>query len=523
MGTETMLNPPLHVLDYGVLGLYLLMVIVVALRVTRRSPDSDELFLAGRSLGVGVVGLSLFASNISSTTLIGLPGAAWQHGISVANYEWMAALVLIFSALFVAPLLLHAGVTTLPEFLERRFDARLRKYLSGATLFLTLVLDTAGSLYAGALVLMLFFPGLELGWTCAGLAVFAGLYTAAGGLRAVAYTDVIQAVVLLLGSALLCGLIFSEFGSWQAIVDRVDPEKLSLIRPLNDEALPWLGTLIGLPIMGFYYWTMNQYVAQRLLGARNAEVAARGALLAAGLKLLPLFLMVLPGVMATVLLTDLERPDEVFPRLVAEYAPAGVAGLILAGLLAAIMSSVDSALNSSSTLMTLDFVQPRRPNLSPQQLARLGRIFVFVLVALAALWAPAIDRFPGLFAYLQQTFAYVVPPLVAVFLMGLWWPQLGARAALRGCLTGHVVSVASFVAVQAQLFSLHFTIVAGVLFAATVIATAFWYGVLGVADRPRSDQQHLIERARPPRLSATVRIGALLLTLLTIVLVLVFR
>ena len=266
MGTETLLHPPLHALDYGVLGLYLVMVIAVAVRVTRRSPDADELFLAGRSLGVGVVGLSLFASNISSTTLIGLPGAAWQHGISVANYEWMASLVLIFTALFVAPRLLHAGVTTLPEFLERRFDARLRKYLSGATLFLTLVLDTAGSLYAGALVLMLFFPGLELSWTCAGLALFAGLYTAAGGLRAVAYTDVIQAVVLLGGSALLFGLVFAEFGSWAAIVERVDPDKLSLIRPLDDPALPWLGTLIGLGLL-----LLDDEPVRRAASARGAQ------------------------------------------------------------------------------------------------------------------------------------------------------------------------------------------------------------------------------------------------------------
>ena len=398
----------LHALDYAVLGLYVLVLLVICWRVSRRSPDADELFLAGRTLGAGVVGLSLFASNISSTTLIGLPGAAWSSGIAVANYEWMAALVLLFSALFVVPVLLGNRVTTVPELLERRFDARLRKYLSAVSVFLSIVLDTAGSLFAGALVLQVFFPVLPLAPTIAVLALFAGLYTAAGGLRAVVYTDALQSVVLLVGSAVLATVVFAQFDySWAAVVASVPEGHMSLIRPLDDPELPWLGTMIGLPVLGFYYWTMNQYVSQRLLGARSVEAAGRGALLAAALKLLPLFLMVLPGAMAVALLPDLQRGDEVFPRLVGEYAPVGLAGLILAGLLAAIMSSVDSALNSASTLITVDFIQPRRPGLDARALARLGRIITLGLMVLAAVWAPMIDRFPGLFAYLQQTFAYV--------------------------------------------------------------------------------------------------------------------
>ena len=260
----------LHALDYAVLAAYFLVVIALCARVTRRSPDSDELFLAGRSLGVGVVGMSLFASNISSTTLIGLPGAAWASGIAVANYEWMAALVLVFTAIFVAPVLVGRRLSTIPELLERRFDARLRKYLSAVTVFLALVLDTAGSLYAGSVVLMLFFPELGLHLTVALIAAFAGLYTAAGGLRAVAYTDVLQGIVLLSGSVLMFVLVFGEFDySWAAVREALGPDRLSLLRPLDDPDLPWLGTLVGLPILGFYYWTMNQYVSQRLLGARD--------------------------------------------------------------------------------------------------------------------------------------------------------------------------------------------------------------------------------------------------------------
>ena len=511
----------LATLDYIVLAVYLLVVIAVCLRVSRRSPDSDELFLAGRTLGAGVVGLSLFASNISSTTLIGLPGAAWQSGIAVANYEWMAALVLVFTAVFVAPTLLGNRITTLPELLERRFDARMRKYLSGVSIFLSIVLDTAGSLFAGALVLQVFFPGLPLGATIAALAVFAGLYTAAGGLRAVVYTDVLQSVVLLAGSAMLAWLVFAEFDfSWAAVKAAVPADHLSLIRPLDDPHLPWLGTLIGLPVLGFYYWTMNQYVSQRLLGARDMKAAGGGALLAAGLKLLPLFLMVIPGAMAISLLPDLQRGDEVFPRLLAQYAPAGLVGLVLAALLAAIMSSVDSALNSASTLITLDFVQPRRPGLDTRALARLGRWTTLALMALAALWAPMIDSFPGLFAYLQQAFAYVTPPLVAVFALAFLDKGLGPRAALYATASGHLVSAGWFVATQLGWLDLHFTIVAGLLFALTLLLAFAWRRVTGETPAPAA--LAVVDQAAASASPGWLRPAALAMALATAALVLAF-
>lgn len=508
-------------LDYAIVIAYLLAVTVVAIRVTRRAPDAEELFLAGRSLGWGVVGLSLFASNISSTTLIGLPGAAWEHGISVANYEWMAALVLIFSALFVVPRFMHSRITTVPEWLERRFDARLRRYLSATSIALGIFLDAAGSLYAGALVLQLFFPALPLWLSCAVLAVFTGLYTAAGGLRAVAYTDVLQAIVLLGGSITLALIVFGEFDySWSTVRERVPAENLSLLRPLDDPALPWLGTLIGLPILGFYYWTMNQYVAQRLLGARDVRAAGYGALFAAALKLLPLFFMVLPGALAVALLPDLQRADSVFPTLVATYAPAGLAGLILAGLLAAIMSSVDSALNSSSTLLTLDFPQPRQRQADVQAQARYGRVLTLLLVVVAAIWAPMIDRFPGLFAYLQQGFAYIASPLVACFAVGMCSRRVAATAALRGTALGHLFSAGWFVATQLGFVDLHFTLAAGLLFAVTI--TAILLAQAAETTVATAQQVSACASSGKP-LPATLKIGAFVITLLTAALVWSFR
>ncbi|MAD46528.1 MAG: Na+/glucose cotransporter [Oceanospirillaceae bacterium] len=511
----------LHVIDYAILAVYVAVVVVVCIRVSRRSPDMDELFLAGRSLGPFVIGLSLFASNISSTTLIGLPGAAWQSGISVANYEWMAALVLLFAAIFVVPVFIRHKVTTVPEIMERRFSPVMRRYLSVCSLFLSIVLDTAGSIYAGSLVLMLFIPGLELFPTCIALALFAGIYTTAGGLRAVAYTDVLQAVVLILGSVILTITVFAQFDySWSNVLAQVPKDHMSLIRPLDDEALPWLGTLIGLPILGFYYWTMNQYVAQRVLGARDVNAAGYGALIAAALKLLPLFIMVLPGAMAAVLFSDLERADTVFPRLIAEYAPPGLAGLMVAGLLAAIMSSVDSTLNSASTLLIADFVQPLKPRLSHQQLARLGRYTTLTLMVLAALWAPLIDYFPGLFAYLQQTFAYVTPPLVAVFAAGFISRKVSARAALRGTLSGHLMSVLLFIGAQLGWHSIHFTIVAGILFALTLLAIVIWQWLLKT---PTDAAQAAMTAQQPADLPVkAVRTGAVVLTLLTLLLVVAF-
>jgi SSS family solute:Na+ symporter len=505
-------------LDWIVVAAYALLLLFICLRVVQRNPDTDELFLAGRSLGPAVVGLSLFASNISSTTLIGLPGAAWDHGIAVANYEWMAALVLLFTALYLLPRLIGSRITTIPELLERRFDARLRRYLSASSLFLTIVLDTAGSLYAGSIVIMLFLPDLSLAPTIAALALVAGLYTTAGGLRAVAYTDVLQSVVLIAGSILLTWLVLAELDfDIPRIAHELGPDRLSLLRPLDDPVLPWLGTLIGLPVLGFYYWTMNQYVAQRLLGARDTASAAQGAMLAAVLKLLPLFIMVLPGAMAVLLIPDLDRADQVFPELIARYAPPGLAGLLIVGLLAAIMSSVDSTLNSASTLIMVDFVKPAYPELGSRAIARLGRYCTLILMIAAALWAPMIDHFPGLFAYLQQTFAYVTPPLVAVFLIGVSSARVSANAAWRGLISGHLLSFLVFISAQFAWHTVHFTIVAGLLCAATAAFIALWQCL-----EPETPVDNAVTEPESARLSPALRLTAYLLIGLTLLLVFLF-
>ncbi|MBW4047383.1 MAG: sodium/solute symporter [Proteobacteria bacterium] len=501
----------LHALDVAAISVYVLLTIGIGIWTARGHTTAADLFLAGRSLGPVAVGFSLFASNISSDTLIGLPGAAYASGISAANYEWMASAVLMVSVFWVYPVLIRSRVTTLPELMQRRFDARMRRYLSATTLFLSIVLDTAGTLYAGALVVTTFTPGLSLTVATLAMALFTAAYTAAGGLRAVVYTDVMQALVLVGGSTMLAWIVFGHYDySWSKVQAQVPASHLTLIRPMNDPGVPWLGLITGLPVVGFYYWTMNQYIIQRVLGARDLPAAGRGALLAGGLKLLPLFIMTLPGAMAIPLLPHLAHPDQVWPELVFRFAPAGLTGVMIAALLAALMSTCSATLNSAATLLTLDFLVPTRQHWTQDQITRAGRIFTVIIAVVAAMWAPQIAHFQGLWAYLQQVFAFVASPLVAIFVLGLALPSLGPTAALRGLLSGHVLSAALFIAQQAGWMRIHFTVVGGVLFAVTVVLTCGWMSALGPNDQtdPTGSRATLLSRVNLPRLPADVYVLA---------------
>ncbi|MEC9389233.1 MAG: sodium/solute symporter [Myxococcota bacterium] len=488
----------LHPIDASIIVIYFTAVLAIGLWIGRNTKGGEDLFLAGRSLGWIAIGFSLFASNISSTTLIGLVGSAYDGGLYISNYEWMATVVLVFFVLFFVPIFLRSRISTIPEFLERRFGAGSRTYFSGLTIVTNILVDTAGSLYAGAVVLQLFFPELDMWTTCIALALIAGVYTAAGGLAAVVYTDVIQAVVLLLGSCLMTYFVFAHPAidfSWAALTDGIgDPAKFSVVspehRPLNDPKLPWLGTLIGVPILGFYFWVTNQFIVQRVLGARSVDDARWGALLGGLLKLPVLFIMVLPGLAFSIIWAQdnpgvMLEADKVFPHMVTSLLPVGVIGLVLAGLIAAIMSSIDSTLNSASALITLDFIKPRRPNLTEAETLKLGRISMAIIMVVSALWAPQIAQFDGLFKYIQEMLAYMVPPVTVLFLLGVFWKGGTAQGALATLIGGHAVAVGLFMGEKGLLTGgerwwdapIHFTLVAGIVFGASLIiyvATAAW-------------------------------------------------
>jgi SSS family solute:Na+ symporter len=446
----------LHAVDYAIIGFYLLFVIGLGLWIGRKHKGAEDYFLAGRSMTWMFIGVSLFASNISSTTLIGLAGDAYSTGISVFNYEWMA-----FFAVFLLPFLLRAQVYTLPEYLGLRFGPFARKYFSALSLFLNIFVDTAGSLYAGAIVLRLIFPGMDLGLIIVALALFAGIYTLAGGLAAVIYTDFIQTVFLLIGTVVVSAVAFGKVGGWDGMTAGLSEHHLSLIRPAGDAAVPWPGLLFGVPILGFYFWCTNQFMAQRVLSAKNLNHGRGGLLLAGALKLPVLFIMVLPGTMAIHLYPDLPNADLVYPTLMFDLLPAGLLGLCLAGFVAALMSQIDSTLNAASTLVTMDFIRPARPDLNQRRLMGIGRIVTAVFMILAAWWAPQIEKFVSLFRYLQQVLAYTVPPIVVLYLAGIF-SRRANRAGAYTCLVAGTAAGLVFFLFNAVLncWSIHFLYVA---------------------------------------------------------------
>ncbi|MFC4702060.1 sodium:solute symporter [Glaciecola siphonariae] len=465
----------IHNIDLYIIAAYFLVVLAIGVWVGLKTKTGEDLFLGGRTLTWGVIGASLFASNISSTTLIGLTGAAYTTGIASSNYEWLAGVPLIIMAAVFIPIYLRAQITTVPEYLEMRYDVRSRKIFSSVTIVTSVLVDMAGGLYAGAIVLQVFFPELSLTYTAIGLALVAGFYTAFGGLKAVAYTDTLQAIILVVGCSILTYMLFDRLDfSWSMLTSSVPDNHLSVVRPMDDPTLPWLGTLVGVPLLGFWYWVTNQYVTQRVLAAKNVQHARWGAMLGGFLKILPLFIMVLPGAMAISILPNIENGDMVFPTLVAEVLPVGVVGIVLAGLVSAIMSTVDSTLNSASTLVVVDFVKPRRPGISDREVAKIGRICTIVIMLIAALWAPQIANFGGLWTYLQQMFAIIVPPVAVLFLVGVFYRTATPTAAFWTLILGFVLGIAMFLARQSGLLDMHFSVGVGVMFA---VCTAIFVAV----------------------------------------------
>lgn len=460
----------LETLDLVVIIGYVFVIVGIGLYVAKNTETVDDYFLAGRSLTWYLIGFSLLASNMSSSSLIGMAGSAFSTGVAVYNYEWITAFLMVIFAMFFIPFFLKTRVFTMPEFLEKRFDHRSRYYFSGFTIIGNIFIDTAGSLYAGALVIQLLFPEVPFLLSVLVLAIVAGLYTITGGLKAVVYTDLIQAILLLLGSVLITVIAFNRIGSWENLTKALDPEMLSLIRPTTDKFLPWPGLVFGVPLIGFYFWCTNQFMVQRVLGAKDVNHGRWGALFAGFLKLFTLFIMVFPGLFAIILYPNLSNeanftPDLVFPVLLFDLLPVGIRGMILVALIAAIMSSIDSTLNSASTLVTMDFAQKMKPDMSQKQMVLVGRVTTFAFMILSAAWAPMIRNFPSLWEYLQSVLAYQSPPFVAAFVMGIFWKRTSESGAFYGMLAGHVVSLGLFLANMVfGIINIHFLYVAPILF-----------------------------------------------------------
>ena len=452
-------------LDIGIIIAYFIIVMLIGFIFSLKNETGKDFFLAGRSLGWGAIGFSLFASNVSTTTLVGLSGQAYRSGISVSNYEWMATLVLVFITIFFLPFFVQSRISTIPEYLERRYSPFTRKYVSIILIISSIIVDISAGLFAGVLILQIFFPNLVLWQTYLIIIILAGIYTAKGGLKAVVFTDILQSIIILFGSCIIMFAVMAYFDfSWERAVSSVSKNQMSLMQPIDDPTLPWLGTLIGLPILGFYVWCNTQTIGQRFLGARSLNHARWGALFGGFLKLLVFFLMVIPGLFAATIFPGMENPDLVFTEMVSKLLPPGVIGIVLTGVIAAIMSSVDSNLNASSTMIVLDFIQPRRPELSPQQIAKYGSITTLILMVFAVIWAPVISNFKGLFDYVQIVLSFIVPPIVTVFLLGVFWSRGTASAAKYTLIFGHgLCLVTTVLYLVIDISWLHFTIIAGLL------------------------------------------------------------
>ncbi|MEM9835725.1 MAG: sodium:solute symporter [Bacteroidota bacterium] len=450
---------------------YFALVLGLGFYFARKNKTSEDLFLGGRTFTWGLVGLSLFASNISSSTIIGLSGKAYSTGVVQSVYEWMSGVPLLIAAVVFIPLYLRSRITTIPEFLELRYDARSRNYFSALTIIMSVVVEMSGGLYAGALVLKTFFPDLVIWQTTLLLAAVAGVYTAAGGLRAVVITDALQAIILIVGCTILTYLLFERVDfDWARVVASVPEGHLSMVRPADDPDLPWTGLLLGVPFLGFWYWSTNQFIVQRVLGSKDIKHARWGVMLAGFLKVVPLFIMVIPGVIAITALTGpIEDPDMVFPTAMKEILPVGLTGLVLAGLISAIMSSVDSTLNSSSTLVVIDFVKPRLPQATDAQIARYGRITTLILTVIAAVWAPQIANFQSLWDYLQLMFSIVVPPIAVIFLLGVFYKRGNRHGAFYTLYVGTAISLVLVLLSQNGYVGTHYTTNVGIMVAISSI------------------------------------------------------
>jgi len=435
------MNFTLPTLDIGIILFYLIAIIAVGIYFGKQHEDAEDYFLAGRNLTWPIIGFSLFASNMSSNSLVGLAGAGYKDGFSVYSYEWMAVVILILFAVFFLPFYLRNKIFTIPEYLEKRYSYVVRAYASFIAIVLNILVDIAATLYAGGLVINLIFPQFALWQIIVGLAIIAGIYTITGGLSSVMYTDAIQAVILILGSALITYMAYVEVGGWYAVYAITDADHFKVMKPIDDESMPWPSVFTGVLLIGFYFWGTNQYITQRTLASKNIRQGQWGAMFAGFLKLSILFIMIFPGAFARVMYPDMTNMDMIYPTMLFDLLPTGLLGLVLAGLIAAMMSSLDSGLNSVSTLITMDFVKKLKPEADSKWLMNIGRVITAIVMVIAIVWAPQIGNFEKLWDYLQNTLAWFCPPVVALFVMGLFMKRVNNMGAIASIIVGFSITV----------------------------------------------------------------------------------
>jgi SSS family solute:Na+ symporter len=440
-------------IDITIIAVYFTIIFGIGFYFARKERTSTDYFLASRNVGWFAIGASLFVSNISTEHFIGLAGSGASSGLAVGSFEWLACLILLVLGWVFVPFYLRSNVFTMPEFLERRFSRGSAVYLASISIIAYVLTKISVHLWAAAIVL----KGV-VGWSplqaAVILVVVTGIYTVAGGLSAVIYTEVVQTLVLLTGAIALTVIGMHEVGGFAGLRAAVPASYFHMVKPMSDPAFPWTGIFFGAPILGIWYWCTDQVIVQRVLSARDEGHAKAGTIFAGFLKILPVFLLVLPGLIALALFRDMftfapdgtpTNGDIALPTLILNLLPTGLVGLMIAALLAALMGGMASVFNSTSTLVTLDFYKKLRPEASEKQLVLIGRVATGVMVLLGIAWVPFITRISGqLYIYLQSVQGYISPPIAACFILGILWTRLNAQGAISSLLTGFVLGTVRF-------------------------------------------------------------------------------
>lgn len=495
----------MELFDWVVIAGYFGALVGVVWWSSKRQQTSADYFLAGRNIGFFAIGGSLFASNIGSEHIVGLAGQGATTGMAMAHWELHAWILVLLAWVFV-PFYYRSGVYTMPEFLEKRFSARARWILSVISLVAYVFTKVSVTVYAGAVVFRALLPDTfgspeNAFWVGAfATVILTGIYTVFGGLRAVLYTDTAQAIVLLVGAFFITVFGLSKLGGWGELVIQASKRAadFALWRPLSDPSFPWLGILIASPVVGIWYWCTDQYIVQRTLSAKSLKDARRGALWGALLKVWPVLIFLVPGLIGLILHEQgvISIPtkmvngqnvldgDSVFPTMVMAVLPQGLRGLVVAALLAALMSSLSSLFNSSASLFTVDIYEKIRPGMSERHLVKVGRIATGVVVVLGILWIPVMPLISGggLYKYLQEVQQYLAPPITAVFLLGLFWKRINSRGAVCGLVVGFILGMVKLTiqaffgaekiaspAFLAAVGDFNFLYFSGVLFAVSVV------------------------------------------------------
>lgn len=433
--------------DWIILGVYICFLFVLAVYFSRRQKSANDYFLAGKNSRWYAVGTSIFAANISSEHLIGLAGSGAAAGLAVGAYEWMAIFCIFGLIWLFLPSYLKSKVYTMPEFLEHRYNPQCRWYLASVSILAYIFTKISVALFAGAIILK-----LVLGWdylfSALILVIFTGLYTIAGGLSAVIFADIIQTIILILGSCILTLLGLHEAGGFAGLRQALPSNFFDMFRSVNDPVYPWPGVVFGIFILGIWYWATDQYVVQKVLSAKNMNHARAGGNLTALLKILPVFIFVLPGLIARVLwpVQIKADPDMAYPLMLIHLLPSGLSGLLIAALLAALVSSLSAVFTSCSSIFTMDIYRKIKPGANDKILVAVGRIFTGFVIIIGILWIPFIRHMSDqIYQYLQAVQAYISPPITAVFLVGILWKGATGRAALITLVSGGLLGVFKFI------------------------------------------------------------------------------